>query len=136
MARIQTIAPRLPLNSNNRFGYDMLVNVRQAVQQNLKCLMLTAPGERTMDPNFGVGLKAYLFQNYGPEVEKNIKVNIRQQVLRYMPFVQVTSASIVFGDVDVLRPDSNTANKMSVSISYLIQSVGVSDILNITLTEY
>ena len=136
MSRIQTIAPRLPLNTSSRFGYDMLVNIRQAVQQNFKCLMLTSPGERVMDPNFGVGLKSYLFQNYGPEVEKNIKVNIRQQVLRYMPFVQISSATILFGDVEPLNPDSNTAYKMSISISYLIQSVGVSDVLNLTLSEY
>jgi len=136
MSKIQTIAPRLPLEPNNRFGYDMLVNLRQTVRQNLKCLMLTAPGERIMEPTFGVGLKKYLFQNYGPEVEKNIKVNIRQQVLKYMPFVQIIDAKMVFGDQLLKSSDSVTSNKMSISIEYLIQTVGVADVLNLSLDEY
>lgn len=57
MAFTQTISPRLPLASDTRFGYTMLVTMKQAIAQNLKCLMLTAPGERIMDPEFGVGLK-------------------------------------------------------------------------------
>lgn len=137
MAKIQTIAPRLPLAPDSRFGYDMLVTIRQAVKQNFKCLLLTAPGERLMNPEFGVGLKKYLFQNAGPEVEKNIKINIRQQASKYMPFVSIVNANIVFGDNSTTeaRADSKSANRLFVSINYVIQSVGVSDILNLTLDE-
>lgn len=135
MAKIQTIAPRLPLAANDRFGYDMLVNVRQAVKQNFKCLLLTAPGERIMDPSFGVGMKKYIFQNHGPEVEKNIRVNIRQQTQKYMPFISIVDATIVFGDPADVQTDSTASNKLSLSISYVIQSVGISDILNLTLDE-
>jgi phage baseplate assembly protein W len=135
MAKTQTIAPRLPLAPNDRFGYDMLVNIRQAVKQNFKCLLLTAPGERIMDPSFGVGLKKYLFQNAGPEIEKNIKVNIRQQAQRYMPFISIVDATIVFGDPIDAQMDSTSSNKLSLSINYIIQSVGASDILNLTLGE-
>ena len=135
MSRTQTISPRLPLAPNNRFGYDMLVTIRQAVKQNFKCLILTAPGERIMDPSFGVGIKKYIFQNYGPETEKNIKVNIRQQTKKYMPFIDIVDATIVFGDTDGTPSDSTTSNRLSLSINYIIQSVGVSDILNLTLDE-
>ena len=136
MSRTQTIAPRLPLASDNRFGYDMLVNLRQAVKQNLKCLLLTAPGERIMDPEFGVGLQKYIFQNYGPELEKNIKVNIRQQVLKYMPFVNIVGATIVFGDSHggiSIQTDSAISNKLSISIDYVIKSVGVADVINLSV---
>jgi phage baseplate assembly protein W len=135
MAKTQTIAPRLPLASNDRFGYDMLVNIRQAVKQNFKCLLLTAPGERIMDPSFGVGMKKYIFQNHGPEVEKNIKVNIRQQAQKYMPFISIVDATIIFGDPVDVQTDSASSNKLSLSINYVIQSVGISDILNLTLDE-
>ena len=135
MAFTQTISPRLPLTSDTRFGYTMLVTMKQAIAQNLKCLMLTAPGERIMDPQFGVGLKKYLFQNYGPEVVNNIKVNIRQQVKQYMPFVSIQAANIQFGDSLTENQDSNTQNKMYISIQYIVQSVGISDVLNITVQE-
>ena len=136
MAYTNTISPQLPLTPDNRYGYTMLVTMRQTISQNLKCLMLTAPGERIMDPEFGVGLKKYLFKNYGPEVVKNIKVNIRQQVSKYMPFVSIQDAQVTFGDISTQNPDSTNANKMHVSIKYVVQSVGISDVLNLSLDEY
>ena len=57
MSQINTLAPRLPLTIDSKFGYEMLVTIRQTTKQNLKCLLLTAPRERMMDPEFGVGLK-------------------------------------------------------------------------------
>ena len=88
-----------------------------------------------MDPTFGVGMRKYIFQNFGPEVENNIKVNIRQQVKKYMPFIAISDATIVFGDLVDVQTDSKSSNKLSLSISYSIQSVGISDILNLTLNE-
>ena len=89
-----------------------------------------------MDPEFGVGLQQYIFQNYGPEVEKNIKVNIRQQVLKYMPFIDIVGASIVFGDshnMISIQTDSAVSNKLSISIDYIIKSVGVADVINLSV---
>ncbi len=135
MAYIQTISPRLPLSLDNRTGYNMLVTMRQAISQNLKCLMLTAPGERIMDPEFGVGLNKYVFQNYGPELVKNIKVNIRQQVSKYMPFVSIQEAQVTFGEMLTENPDSDNQNKLGVTIKYVVQSVGISDVLSLSLAE-
>lgn len=136
MSYTQTISPRLPLSNNDRYGYSMLVTMRQSISQNLKCLMLTAPGERIMDPAFGVGLNKYVFQNFGPELVKNIKTNIRQQVSKYMPFVNIKDAEIVFGETSTENPDSNNANKVFVKIEYIVQSIGISDVLNLNLSEY
>ena len=85
MSRIRTLAPRLPLNPNNKFGYDMLSTIRGTTKQNFKCLMLTSPGERVMDPEFGVGLKQYLFENFSPELRVDLKTNIRQQTIPNKP---------------------------------------------------
>ena len=89
-----------------------------------------------MDPDFGVGLNKYIFQNFGPELTKNIKTNIRQQVSKYMPFVSIIDAVVTFGETSTENPDSNNANKLFVKIDYIVQSVGISDVLNLTLSEY
>jgi phage baseplate assembly protein W len=136
MSKMQTLSPRLPLSLGSRFGYEMLVTVRQTTKQNLKCLILTAPGERTMEPEFGVGIRKYIFQNFGPETINNIKVNIRQQVGRYMPFVKISNATITFGDTMTENPDSNNQNKMFLKLEYVVQSAGISDVLNLSLDEY
>jgi len=129
MSSINTLAPRLPLAIDSKFGYDMLVSVRQTTQQNLKCLLLTAPNERIMDPEFGVGLKRYLFENGSPQLNTDIKIRIRQQVKKYMPFIDLKQVSIKSGD-DLSPPRSNT---IFIVVKYSIRSVGVDDILNLAL---
>jgi phage baseplate assembly protein W len=136
MSYTQTIAPALPLTNDNRMGYKMNVNMRQVISQNLKCLMLTAPGERIMDPKFGVGLNKYIFSNEGPEVTKNIKVNIRQQVSKYMPFVSIQAVEIDSIENATELPDSKEINKINIIISYVVQSVGISDVLDLSFKQY
>lgn len=129
MAYTYTVSPKLPVTSDNSFGYAMNVTISEATSQNLKCLLLTAPGERVMDPEFGVGLKKYLFQNFGPQVVKNIKIDIRQQVAKYMPFINIRDTQVKFGDMLVENPDSTMQNKMYIKIDYTIRTFGVSDTL-------
>lgn len=136
MSYTQTIAPRLPLANDNRMGYKMNVTMRQAISQNLKCLMLTAPGERIMDPSFGVGMNKYVFSNEGSELTKNIKVNIRQQVSKYMPFVSIQSVEVQSGDTIAALADSKEMNKITVVIRYVVQSIGISDVLDLSLRQY
>ena len=107
----------------------MLSTIRGTTKQNLKCLMLTSPGERVMDPEFGVGLKQYLFENFGPEIRVDLKTNIRQQIGTYLPFVKIKNIRILFGD----DFDSPNYNKLFVSIEYFIQSTSKLDVLNLTV---
>ena len=52
-----------------------------------------------------------------------------------MPFISIVDATIIFGDPVDVQTDSKASNKLSLSINYVIQSVGISDILNLTLDE-
>ena len=52
-------------------------------------ILLTAPGERIMEPDFGVGLRNYLFQNNTKQTQQIINSKVREQVSLYMPFVEV-----------------------------------------------
>ena len=132
MSYFQTLAPRLPLNLGGKVGYEMMTNIRQTTKQILKCLLLTAPGERTMIPDFGVGLKKFLFQNYGPELKSNVKVNIRQQVQRYMPFIGIENCKILFGN-EVGSSSGEESNTLFISIKYIIKSYAIVDSLDVTI---
>ena len=55
-------SPKLPLTLNPINGFENNQTVPSVVLQNLKMIILTSPGERIMDPNFGVGIKQYLFE--------------------------------------------------------------------------
>ena len=85
------IGPELPLNRDARFGnFGLITNFRDQVKQNFKNLLLTSPGERIMNGDFGVGLRNYLFEPRFVVVPK-IKQRIKQQVDRYMPFIRINN---------------------------------------------
>ena len=63
-------------------------------------LILTVPGERIMDPSFGVGLKRYLFEYNGPETYSNISAKIHQQVAKYLPYISITNLNYSTPDND------------------------------------
>ena len=85
------IGPELPLNRDIKFGhYALITNLKDQVKQNFKNLLLTSPGERIMNGDFGVGLRNYLFESRFIVVPK-IKQRIKQQVDRYMPFIRINN---------------------------------------------
>lgn len=88
------LSPKLPLTKDPQDGYALNKNYVEMIQQNLKMLILTAPGERIMEPSFGVGLRNYLFRNNIEQTKNEISSIIRNQVEVYMPFVEVMKVNL------------------------------------------
>ena len=65
-----------------------------AIKQNMKMLLLTRKGEYVFDPNFGVGLQNYLFENDATISIPLIKGQIRSQSATYMPYVQIDGINV------------------------------------------
>ena len=110
----------IPLTKDPTYGWAELTTARQAVQQQMKNLLLTSPGERVMIPDFGVGLRRYLFENLDRAVLGSIEHRIRQQVEKYLPFVNlrsVTFQSALDAGQNALVTDLDE-NKISIKISY------------------
>ena len=87
-----------PFDGNAVFNSSDLVQIK--ILKNLINVLLTEPGERIMEPNFGVGLKRLLFENQIKEDE--IEGRIKDQCAFYVPEVDITNLIIQ------LIPDSNT----------------------------
>ena len=84
------LAPKLTLELNTEDGaYGLLKSISAVAKQNLKMLVLTSPGERIMEPEFGVGLKRYLFELATIGLEQTIKQRISDQVSKYLPYVRM-----------------------------------------------
>ena len=88
------LSPKLPLVKDPQDGYALNKSYVEMIQQNLKMLVLTAPGERIMEPSFGVGLRNYLFRNNIEQAKNEISSIIRNQVETYMPFVEVVRVEL------------------------------------------
>ncbi len=122
---MSSIGVALPIEKDSVDGFAMLKGIRDTVKQNLKMLVLTNPGERVMEPEFGVGIKRYLFQNFSENIQSDIKQRVTRQVAIYMPAVRIDSVNFLGSN-----PDTNS---LSMSIIYSIPDIGVKDLLEFTI---
>jgi|TARA_Y100000034_G_C6795295_1_gene356406 phage baseplate assembly protein W len=115
----------LPVRRDSNDGFVMLKTLKKLFSQNLKMLILTAPGERVMEPNFGVGMRTYLFQNFGQNTEQAIASKIREQASIYLPAIKISSISFNSTDID--------SNRLGIAISYSIPDINIKDFIEITI---
>ncbi len=126
------ISPKLPLLVDKQDGpYGLNKRLNQSIKQNFKNLILTSPGERVMIPEFGVGLKRFLFNNVTSNLFEAITERIYSQVDTYMPFLEIDEISFVTSDEDSNLP----INEVQTNISYRVPGVSLTDTLQITQTQ-
>ena len=119
----------LPLYTDPINGYGLNQTHKQLVNQNFKMLILTAPGERIMDPQFGVGLRNFLFEIDSPFVRTSIMEKIDEQVNRYMPYLEIVD--ILFRSPE--DDDLLDTNFLGITIKYLIVPLQQGGNLDITV---
>ena len=124
------LTPRLPLNRNFITGYALIGDYVSLVKQNLKNLLLTVPGERMMNPDFGVGLKRFLFENDNPLVYDGIAERIREQVRKYLPYIAINDIFFNSSAIDSSLQD----NTLYVRVEYRIIPLELNDAIDITGT--
>ena len=113
----------LEITANNS-GYE-LADVKESVRFNLKNIILTNPGERIMIPDFGVGIKAALFEFVTFELLDKIKQRITNQIRRYAPYITITQLLV------------NTIDEQSINIkmSYIIDFIQITDFIEIDVSN-
>ena len=121
------LSPKLPLHIDQIDGYGLTKTFKEVARQNLKMVILTSPGERIMIPEFGVGIRNYLFELSTPELRQNIKARINDQVDRFMPFLD--SVQIFFRDVE------EKEHSLSMRIEYFIGPIGKVDFIDLVLSS-
>ena len=119
------LSPRLPLSTSTEDGYTLIQDINTLVKQNMKMLILTAPGERVMNPDYGVGMRNYLFENYNQSSFNAIEQKILSQVKKYMPVITIQSIDFNTSDID--------ANTLGIRIQFSIDTLGVTDFLAFTI---
>ena len=122
---MSSIGVSLPLLKDSSDGFQMIKTLQSTVKQNLKMLLLTNPGERIMDPEFGVGVQTYLFSNFSENIQGQLYDKIVQQTATYMPAVEIVN--ITFAETN---PDTNT---FSFQIFYNLRDAGLNDLLEFTI---
>ena len=116
------IGPKIPLQRDDVYGnYTLISSYAEEIKQNFKNLLLTAPGERMMNPDFGVGLRNFLFE---PEqkVSGMIRQRITNQTSKYMPFCRINKILFTHG---IDPKDSVDSNVLSIIIEFDVPSMNL-----------
>jgi phage baseplate assembly protein W len=122
---MSSLAIKLPLTLDVGDGYKTIKSFKELIKQNFKMLLLTYKGERVMIPNYGIGLKQYLFESMDQSVFSRIENEILEQVAIYMPVVAIQE--IVF------QQHEDAPNGLTVKITYAIPDIAVQDLLEFTI---
>jgi hypothetical protein len=130
-SRIRGLSPKLPLALDEQDGYALNKTYKEMVSQNLKMLILTVPGERMMDPLFGVGLKRYLFEMNIASVHGALSAKIYEQVKRYLPFLDLEGVDFYTSETNPELGD----NYLHMVISYRIIPLDQTGILDVDLNS-
>tara|TARA_R110002020_G_scaffold234898_3_gene447031 strand:- start:2052 stop:2420 length:369 start_codon:yes stop_codon:yes gene_type:complete len=115
----------LPLRRSSSDGFVMVKSIGPLIRQNLKMLILTNPGERIMEPDFGVGIRNFLFQNFHSGTIAEIDNAIREQVKQFLPVITIIGIAFDQSMID--------SNRLGIAIKYTIPNIGTADLLQITI---
>ena len=125
------LSPKLPLILDKEDGYALNKTLKDIVKQNMKNLMLTTPGERIMLPNFGVGIRNFLFSQ-GGDIQHELRNKIFSQVETYLPFVEVEGVSFSSASEDPAQ-ENIVEEILYVRIVYRIVPIDVQEILELSI---
>ncbi len=124
-----TLAPKLPLALDASTQYAMIKDYPKLAAQNLKMLILTIPGERMMDVNFGVGIPKYLFENNDNVVRAEIKAKLYEQVDTYLPYLDILEVEFHSS----MEDPTVSEHYLGMRVIYNIVPVGIVSSLSISM---
>lgn len=99
-----------PLRADNNNNFAMTKNSIQQSKHNLRNLLLTYPGERAGNPEFGCRLREVCFEPSTENLPSKIQSIIVEAVNQFLPYINIV-------DVETLT-EPNQQEKIFVSIKF------------------
>ena len=106
--------------------YTSTYTTKDALKSNIINYFLTEKGERFLNPNFGAGLRAILFEQASQDVEEQIRYIVSQGLADWFPNVVANNIRIIS------TPDTNTT---TVYINYSVSQTNIQDELAINFEQ-
>ena len=120
------ITRKLPFNKGRSGLFQQSQTTLEQAGSNIKNLLLTAKGERVMQPNFGSRLRELLFEQYTEDLSSRIQEEIQEAISTWLPYINIASVNIIQSD-----EDPNTyPQEPSTKIVYVLHSLAFSKTQN------
>lgn len=113
---------KFPMNGRGRNTSDGFFNMSRTTEEqavsNYINLLLTRPGERYMQPDFGIGIQKYLFEQNTGGNRKLIEAEIRRQAAFWLPYIFNKNIEVTTGkDLPGLAADPENAIHIVITFS-------------------
>lgn len=106
--------PKWPLKSGTRDTYEYYETPEDQINYYLRSLLLTNKTENISDPDYGVGIRNYLFEQSTSQSLSIAQAEIYRQIQIYLPYLTIVSVDVFFSDDDI------DANKSKIQIVYTV----------------
>ena len=110
----------LPFNAPGVFRSNF--TTKQAIKNNLINYFLTNPGERPLNPNFGGGLRSFIFEQISTDNLDFLKERISNDLRTFFPNIEINN-------LEILRQED--LNTITVSLTYSVINTNINDTLEI-----
>lgn len=98
-----------PLRVNATGGITLVQRERE-LEEAMRLILMTYPGERPMRPDFGCRARDYVFRGANDQTAAELAVEVRQSLIRWEPRVDI--------DAVVVTPDPDEHQLMWVDVQY------------------
>ena len=110
----------LPFNAPGVFRSNF--TTKQAIKNNLINYFLTNPGERPLNPNFGGGLRSFIFEQISTDNLDFLKERISNDLRTFFSNIEINN-------LEILRQED--LNTITVSLTYSVINTNINDTLEI-----
>jgi phage baseplate assembly protein W len=129
-----TLAIKLPMN-NAKFDkssqlFNMSTTTEEQVISNYINLLLTKSGERFMQPDFGVGLLNYVFEQNTDDLQIILLRQIRDQTAIWLPYVNLIDVKI-----DTYNNRLGDENTVNIQIIFNVFNSNANRVISIFANE-
>ncbi|MDA7494499.1 GPW/gp25 family protein [bacterium] len=87
-------APTFPLSFDDTNGFQNVQDLNELAKFHLRNLLMTNKGEKISDPNYGVGIRKFLFSLDSMDVEEDVRSEIESQVENYLTYLTIISINV------------------------------------------
>tara|TARA_R110001592_G_scaffold125929_1_gene336311 strand:+ start:43 stop:447 length:405 start_codon:yes stop_codon:yes gene_type:complete len=118
----KAIGINLPLNGNAVFKSNY--QTKDAIKSSLINFFLTNPGERYLNPTFGGGLRAFIFEQISEDNITALDENTRNKIEDNFPNIEISSLSVL---------QTVNTNEIVINFKYSIKKTNIEDELTIQI---
>jgi phage baseplate assembly protein W len=103
----------LPIQITN-VAFNQSFQTRQQISSNILNLLKTKRGERIMQPNFGLGLESFLFEQIDTDTQTRIETEIENTIETWLPYVVIEDLIVNISD------ELKDRNTIDISLTFSI----------------